>query len=173
MSILDIVTRNFGRSPRTRRPTDMVDFPAGFRGALAHNPEVCTACKTCAYVCSPGAITFDESHAEFVGWEYSTGQCTFCGRCVEYCPCGALKFDETTPPLAADRAQQRTRHSVFYQHCQRCKRPIIPISEQVLARIYRQTPSRETVAEQQLCDECRRELTGERIKKAYMGRVKD
>ncbi len=167
MSILDIVSRNFRRGSRTRRPTEMVEFPTGFRGALAHDPALCTGCKTCAYVCSPSAITFDESHLDSIAWQYSTGQCTFCGRCVEFCPCGALSFNQSIPPLAADRKQQRVSHSVTYQHCQRCDKPIMPIAEQVLAHLYGHAPSADTIAEQKLCDECRRELTSRRMKQAF------
>ncbi len=171
MGILQIVTRNFGRGSRTRRPTDEVAYPEGYRGALVHGPELCTGCKTCAHVCSPGAITFDEHQPDSVAWEYFTGQCTFCGRCVEYCPCRALSFAREAPPLAREALQQRVSHRVFYQRCHRCDRPIMPLHAQVLARLYHHTPTVEVVQEQKLCEDCRRELTGARIKKALHGQI--
>ncbi len=155
MGILQIVTRNFEQGSRTRWPTDEVVFPEGFRGALAHNPELCTACETCAYVCSPRAIRF-EKQPDSVLWEYFAGQCTFCGRCVEYCPCTALSFQEERPHITDDPAQLHTAHRIFYQHCARCDRPIIPLPEQVLARLYGHAPAANLVAEQKLCEDCRR-----------------
>ncbi len=173
MGILQIVTRNFGQGSRTRTPTDQVAYPEGYRGALAHNLELCTGCRTCAYVCSPRAITFDERQPDSFDWEYFTGQCTFCGRCVEYCPCQALYFQRQAPPLVREPLQQRVCHRISYHHCLRCDRPIMPIPEQVLARLYRHPPAADMVQEQQLCEDCRRELTGARIKKALKGQVNE
>ncbi len=173
MSILDIVTRNFGIGSRTKKPTDMVEYPKAFRGALVHDPALCVGCKTCAYVCSPTAITFDTTPVDFVAWEYSSGQCTFCGRCVEYCPCHALRFHESAPPLAATRAQQVTRHAVYYQHCLRCERPVIPLPLPVLIRLYPNGLDEQTVQDQKLCEECRREMAGRRLKEAFEGMRKE
>ena len=170
MGFLQIVTRNFEQGSRTRRPTDAVAYPEGFRGALVHQPELCTACETCVYVCSPRAIRF-EPQPDSVLWEFFAGQCTFCGRCVEYCPCAALSFQAQSPHLTDDPSQLRTAHRIMYQHCARCDRPIMPIHEQVLARVYGHAPAAELVAEQKLCEDCRRELTGARIKQALGGRA--
>ena len=69
MGIWNILTRNFRRGSRTRAPQQAVPHPDNYRGLVEHDNTRCTACGTCAYVCSPGAITL-ESSPEAVDWDY-------------------------------------------------------------------------------------------------------
>ncbi len=170
MGILQIITRNFQRGSRTRKPADELPYPDGFRGSLVHVAELCTGCATCAYVCSPRAVRL-EQQPDSIRWEFFAGQCTFCGRCVEFCPCGALSLKPQSLRITDDSLQLRVIHRIPYQSCMRCGRSIMPLPERVLARLYRREPDADLVADQNLCEDCRRELTGARIKKALGGRA--
>ena len=68
MGILGIVWRNFGRSARTRHPTDMPATPSPFRGLIEQDASLCTGCKACATVCAPKAISFNEVRDTGITW---------------------------------------------------------------------------------------------------------
>jgi len=169
MRILAILSRNSVRGSRTRSPEDRVPYPAGFRGTLAHDPARCTGCRTCAYVCSPGAITFGEADPRCIEWAYFAGQCTFCGRCVEYCPTQAICLKGESPVVTGDQSRHRLVHQVFYKPCARCGQLILPVPEPVLARLYNEQLSAEMVTHHGLCEKCRRKLASQRLKDAAMG----
>jgi hydrogenase-4 component H len=171
MRILTILSRNALRGPRTRRPHDHVPCPTGFRGAVSHDAARCTGCETCSYVCSPAAITFDETNERFVVWKYFTGQCTFCGRCAEYCPTGAITFHQQAPPVTADTSLHRVTHQVSYQACPRCGRLVIPLPVPVLIGLFGDPLPDEIMAQHQLCERCRARLAGARLKKAFAGEI--
>ena len=164
MGILNILSRNFGRRSRTRLPADRVPYPPDFRGELAHRLEVCTACGTCAYVCSPTAIVLKKEE-NGVEWRYDAGRCTYCGRCVEHCPTRALSFENHAGRPVTDRAQQLTVDLVAYQHCTRCGAELIPMPPETLVRLYRSPEGAADAAEMHLlCDRCRSRAVSERIK---------
>ncbi len=169
MSILKIITRNIRQRSRTRRPDDRVPHPAGFRGMLRHDPSLCTACKTCAYVCSPGAMAFDRYAEASVTWRYFAEQCTFCGQCVAFCPTQALGFEAGTPVVTGDRAQHLLAHQVFYRPCSRCGQPVVPLPEPILVRLYGSPLPPEAAALHTLCERCRSRVAGERIKAGLRG----
>jgi hydrogenase-4 component H len=169
MGILNILSRNFGRRSRTRKPADRVPYPHHFRGELVHAVELCTACGTCAYVCSPGAIRLEGDDGG-VMWRYDAGRCTFCGRCVDYCPTRALSFANHAGPLAATRAEQVTADYVENQHCQRCGAVLIPLPPESLLRLYRSPAGAdEAAALHRLCPSCRSRLASERVKSGLSG----
>ena len=164
MGILNVLSRNFWRRSRTRKPADRVPYPADFRGELAHRLDLCTACGTCSYVCSPTAITF-VSEADGIVWRYDAGRCTFCGRCVEYCPTRALSFNPKAASPVARREQQLTNDLVPYQHCERCGAQLIPMPPETLVSLYRSPEGAAQAAEMhRLCDRCRSRLASERVK---------
>jgi hydrogenase-4 component H len=163
MGIFSILSRNSTRGARTRRPDDRVAFPGGFRGAIVHDAARCTACQTCAYVCSPGAITFGTANPDHVEWRYFAGQCTFCGRCVEYCPTRCLIFEGAMPPVTGDPALHRTAHQVVYQPCTRCGRPVIPLPLRTLQELYGGSVPEEIAAHRGLCERCRRKAAALRL----------
>lgn len=169
MNIFEIITRNLGKRPRTRKPKDTVPYPAGFRGELKHDAGMCTACGTCSYVCSPRAIR-QEYDEEAASWMYDAGRCTYCGKCVEYCPTGALTFANHSGKLVLNRAEQKTYHTVPFQACERCGELMIPLPVESLSRLYATPESaREAAPAHRLCPKCRARLTSERIKTGLSG----
>src|SRR5512146_2381524 len=95
MGIFNILFRNTGQKARTLLPSEQ-SIPAGFRGVLEHDTRLCIGCKTCAYVCSPGAITLENRPVDIV-WQYQVARCTFCSRCAEYCPTKAIRLVDSAP----------------------------------------------------------------------------
>jgi hydrogenase-4 component H len=164
MGIFSILSRNSARGARTRRPEDRVPCPLGFRGMITHDPARCMGCGTCAYVCSPSAITLDETDPRFIEWAYFAGRCTFCGRCVEYCATQALRFEPESPVVTGDQSQHRLAHQVFYKPCARCGHPIIPVPLQTLQAVYGGSLPEDLVAHQRLCERCRGKAAARRLK---------
>jgi hydrogenase-4 component H len=122
---------------------------------LLHETARCTGCGTCAYVCSPGAIAVRQRDAS-IAWEFSAGRCTFCGRCAEYCPTSALAFECATPAAMADLSRHRLAHEVTCRPCPRCRRPVVSMPLEVLARLYGGAAPETLVAQHGLCERCRR-----------------
>lgn len=169
MGILDIVWRNFGRSARTQSPTDMAPTPSPFRGLIEQDASLCTGCKACASVCSPKAISFDEERETGITWKFFAGQCSFCGLCVQYCPTHAITNRGKLPPVTGDQSQLRVSHEILYQPCAGCGRPIIPIPEEALARVYGTALSDMEAEQRSLCQECRRKAASRHIHDAFLG----
>ncbi len=163
MGILNIISRNFQHGPRTRRPDDVPPYPEAFRGTLAHNADRCTACGTCAYVCSPGAITFDSTNPHIVVWNYFEGQCTFCARCVDYCPTHAIQLKPSSPQVTTDESTEHLAHEIRQQICLRCGRSFIPLPKAVLDELYRDGASPALRTQSTLCEVCRRRAASERL----------
>lgn len=171
MNIFNVILNNFSKKSRTRKPADVVPCPQDFRGELIHNLESCTLCGTCAYVCSPGAIT--QTHGESDGrWMYNAGQCTFCGRCVEYCPTKALSFLQHPVAVYAHTDDAKTSHWVEYQKCTRCGAPILPLPIETLVRLYHsEDAARQAQDIHLLCERCRGRVHSERMKSGLTGKV--
>src|SRR5512133_2512043 len=126
MGIFNILFRNTGQKARTLGPDDQ-SIPSGFRGILEQDPGLCIGCKTCAYVCSPGAIWL-ENQPEGIAWQYQAERCTFCSRCAEYCPTGAIQLAAAPHTgLLAEPGALTTRHMVEYQRCPRCGQPFMAL----------------------------------------------
>jgi ferredoxin len=170
MGILKLISRNFGKNSRTRLPADLVPFPHDCRGTLQHDGSLCTGCQTCGYVCSPSAITFDTRDPASIVWQYFAEQCSFCDRCVQYCPTHALSFIPESPIVTGDRSLHRQEYQVVYQPCARCGRPIIPIPELALVRLYENRLPVEIATLNKLCEKCRSRAASERIKDGQTGK---
>jgi hydrogenase-4 component H len=169
MGIISLLRQNFSHRSRTRRPDDRVPSPQGFRGALLHSTELCVGCRTCAYVCSPSAITFSDQGTDGVLWSYQADRCTFCGRCAEFCPCDALEFASEAPPVVTERSQLLTQHLVVYQACTGCGAPIVPLPLPVMLRMYGDPLPAELAGIRSLCEKCRARRYGSRVKAAFEG----
>lgn len=169
MDILTVIRRNLSARSRTRRPTDAVALPDGFRGRLDHQTELCTGCGTCAYVCSPAAIHVTHDFPCGVDWRYDAGQCTYCGKCMEYCPTQAIRLHSEMVDLTARRDEHLTLHRVEYQPCARCGQPIVPMPEPVLARLYGGQTPRDVAELHRLCEKCRSRAAGQRMKSGLRG----
>lgn len=169
MDIFKILTQNFSGGSRTLAPGNAVDYPAGFRGVLRHQADLCTACGTCVYTCSPTAIKPDRSDKRFVVWRYFEDHCTFCGLCVDFCPTGALSFEGRTPEVVQDRSQHFISHTIPMKVCPSCGRLFKQIPLEVLDRLYAHPPTEEVVNMACICEECRRQTISLRFKQTLSG----
>lgn len=169
MRILKIISRNFGKKSRTRLPTEVVPCPDGYRGTLQHVSRLCTGCQTCAYVCSPSAITFDTTDPASIVWQYCAKRCCYCGRCVEYCPTKAISFMAEPPVVTGDRSLHHLADKISYQPCARCGRPIMPMPEPVLTQLYQDCLPIEIKALNRLCEKCRSMTVVEHLKEGLTG----
>lgn len=170
MGILDILRSNLGRRPRTRKPGDTVPYPDVYRGQLGHETSRCTACGTCAYVCSPSAIVIRQEAGQPV-WTYNAGQCTYCGRCAAYCPTGAISL-ATYPTAVADDLQDfKIAHSVETVPCTRCGKPFIPLPAVMLVKMYGDPLPAEITAARHLCENCRNRIATRNLKEAVRGQL--
>jgi hydrogenase-4 component H len=170
MNIFNVLSQNLGRGSRTRTPDNSVPYPTGYRGRIQHDLTLCTACGTCAYVCSPGAITTDDSDPEVVNWNYTEDRCTFCSFCVTYCPTQALSIEAASPSLLSERAEHYISHFIALQPCEKCGRPVRAIPDVTLIRLYGDPLPEEIAAARGLCEQCRQRVTGERFVTALVGR---
>lgn len=168
MNIFDLLSQNLNHKSRTRRPADMVQFPADFRGRLLHDIELCTACGTCVYACSPSAISIANAESKIAEWTYQEDRCTFCGFCVQYCPTHALSFADESPQPITERVQHYTFHEIEQQPCRNCGKPAHAIPVMTLERLYGKPLPQEILEIQGLCENCRRELSSRRFLKAVV-----
>lgn len=167
MDIWSRITNNIFQKAHTRRPEDTISYPVGFRGELEHESHLCTACGTCAYVCSPSAITLDTSPADAVTWQYQPLKCTYCGRCVEFCPTHALSFDKRLPrPM---RKIPKVEDSIYYFACSRCGARIIPLPPEVLEEKYGSPVPEDIDRLNLMCERCRKQAHGASIKRGFTG----
>ncbi len=171
MGVLNIVKTNFLSVVRTLKPDDKVECHEKFRGLVIHEAGRCTACQTCGYVCSPGAITFNNEHEQFAIWEYDAGQCTFCGRCIQYCPTEALKFDPKPAPVCTTADDLQTAHEIHYTVCTRCGDLFVPLPGSLLNKLYGEPLAPDIIAIRSLCDSCRNRVTTRNLKEAARGQL--
>jgi hydrogenase-4 component H len=169
MNIFQIIFRNYTSSSRTRTPDDKVPYPVDFRGELNHNATLCTLCGTCAYVCSPVAITLDQGE-DHGTWEYDGGRCTFCGKCVEYCPTKALAFQNQSAPIVNQRSLEFKVDMVEYQRCKRCGAKIMPLPVETLVRLYHSAEAAQHALKMyELCERCRGWVHSQSLKSGIGG----
>jgi len=168
MIVWKLLTGNMFKKPHTRQPEALVPFPDKFRGNLLHDADLCTACETCVYVCSPSAITFDTSSPESATWQYQLLQCTYCGACVNYCPTHALSF-ESAPQPQVFHELKFVRHTIPYQSCPRCGEKVIPLPHAALVEKYGSPVTPEIEKFNRLCARCRKIVYSESIKRGFTG----
>ncbi len=170
MNILNLLSQNLEHGSRTWKPDEPVPYPSGYRGRLSHAVALCTACGTCVYACSPGAITLDESAAQAPLWNYTEDRCTFCGFCVEYCPTQALSFDQVAPTPLTERAQHYLSHPVVLQPCRECGQPVRAIPDVILSRLYGDPLPEDILAARGLCERCRQRTIGQHFMQTLAGK---
>jgi hydrogenase-4 component H len=163
-----MVWRNVGHAARTRRLDDMPSRPDGFRGMIEHDALLCTGCGTCAYVCAPRAITLDTTGEAEATWKFAASQCSFCGLCDQYCPTHAITNPGKLPPVTGDRSRQHVAHALPSRPCAHCGRPTVPLPREVLQQLYDGVVTDATVAEQALCEACRRKAASRHLRDAFI-----
>lgn len=168
MNILNVLTKNFNHGSRTRKPGDSVPYPEGFRGVLVHKADQCTACGTCVYSCSPGAITIENEEPTLSNWNYTEDQCTFCGFCVQNCPTHALSFEKEAPAPIASRSQHYIFHTIELEPCPVCGKPVHRLPQATLEQLYGRPLPQEIVESENLCENCRQELVSKRFLNALV-----
>ncbi len=88
---LKVTIKHIFKKPVTvQYPEERLDVSERFRGFLAYNPEICTACLSCERNCPNKCIkikTRKENRKRVVEeYLYFAGRCLFCGICEEVCP---------------------------------------------------------------------------------------
>jgi len=90
-------------------PYQKVELPERFRGKLDIDPERCTGCAVCSWVCPASVITMIDTGTRIVGDRelkvrrpvFDLSTCIFCGECVDNCAFKALEltkqFEIATP----------------------------------------------------------------------------
>lgn len=162
MGMLATVLSNMLRPARTRAPTDMPAAPATFRGALTHDASLCTACGTCAFVCAPKAITFEEDPGKSVSWLDFIGRCSFCGLCRQNCPTQAIGNTAMVPTATNSGTGEglRLESVIALKPCTRCGSGYIPFPAT--------GPAGVAEPEKGYCPDCRQWATSDRLRRAFL-----
>jgi ferredoxin len=170
MNIFQVLFENLNQGPVTLRYPERAAAAEGFRGLVKNDPTGCIGCGTCAYVCSPGAITVSD-HGRGYEWEYDPGKCTFCGRCADYCPVDSLSLQSERPPVYLNRNELVQVLKLDYPLCLVCGQPAQPVNTRVLQRVFAEL-SPEILAWSRLCPRCRQEHRQPGVERMLSGQIR-
>lgn len=104
--------RTMLETPNTRTyPYQKVDLPLRFRGKLDIDPEKCTGCQVCSFICPASVITMVDLGTRKVGDRelpvkrplFDLASCIFCGECVDNCAFKALEMTKQFELATADK----------------------------------------------------------------------
>ncbi|MCF8304384.1 MAG: 4Fe-4S dicluster domain-containing protein [Bacteroidales bacterium] len=95
----------------------------GYRGKPEVDDKNCLGCETCANVCPPMAITFEdnkETGLRTIRRDY--GKCIFCGQCEEHCITGkGVKLSDKIYDIAAfdrnDNVEYQEKELLICKSC--------------------------------------------------------
>jgi len=113
----------FSKAYTTDFPYSPHEPEKGFRGKPVVDDQNCVGCETCANVCPPHAITFQdntEKRVRIITRDY--GKCIFCDQCEEHCITGkGVKLSDKIYDLATfDRSQLIERQEKELLICENC-----------------------------------------------------
>ena len=169
MSMFATVLANLFAAGRTRAPDDQPPVPPALRGHLAHDPSLCTGCGTCAHVCAPKAIVMTGTADRDLAWTWFSGACSYCGLCRIWCPTRAIDLLDEVPDTAERGGEMRLADPVVRHACSRCGRPHTPLAVEIQAEMLGGPLAGTALDEKDLCEDCRRRMSSERIRDAFMG----
>ncbi len=169
MGTLRLLLDNLRASALTRRPADLPAAPPRSRGAIVHDAARCTGCATCAYVCSPAAITLVGPEGQPVSWQYDAERCTFCALCASYCPTGAIGVAPAALPATGDMSAYQVSHPIEYQTCAECGQTFVPLPLPALIQLYGSPIPAEIKARHNVCESCRRRMVGRSMRQSHGG----
>ena len=170
MRMLRAVLANLFAPARTHAPDDRPPVPPALRGRLAHVADLCTGCGTCAHVCAPQAITVTrDATGEPEAWRWFSGACSYCGLCAVWCPTRAISTLAEPQPAAGRGEQLRLEDAIPRVRCGRCGRYHVPLPEKLQAETLRGDLVGTAFAEKDLCEDCRRRMTSERMRGGFTG----
>lgn len=88
------------KKPETiQYPAQTKPAPAGLKGHVVVNTEICILCSICAKRCPTHAIEVDKKGRT---WSINRFQCVQCGSCVRECPKQCLTMDTSYAPPARE-----------------------------------------------------------------------
>lgn len=169
MSMLQTVLANLFAGSRTLAPGERPAVPSGLRGFLAHEAALCTGCGTCAHVCAPSAIAVTRESDRALAWTWASGSCSFCGLCEIWCPTHAITLKDEIAGAALNGRQATLRDEIPLVPCTRCGKLHVPLPASLQAEMLGGPLVGTALEEKELCEDCRRRMTSERIRDGILG----
>lgn len=90
----------FGKPETIMYPVQQPPRPAGLRGHVVIDIELCILCGICSKRCPADAISVDKAAQT---WSINHFQCVQCEACVRDCPKACLSMDVESAPAAATK----------------------------------------------------------------------
>ena len=78
-------------------PFETREAPAGLKGHISNNTELCILCGICQKRCPADAIVVDKAART---WSIDRFRCVQCGSCARECPKHCLTMEPTYAPAA-------------------------------------------------------------------------
>ena len=93
----------FGKPETLRYPFETKEPPAGLKGHIRNDLDVCIFCGMCARVCPAAALEVDKAAKS---WTIDRFRCVQCGSCTRSCPKSCLSMEPSYAPAATKRASE-------------------------------------------------------------------
>ena len=88
----------FSKPETVLYPIEKKTPPAGLKGHVTNDVEICILCGICQKRCPAAAIEVDKAART---WSIDRFRCVQCGSCVRECPKQCLAMEPTYEPPAA------------------------------------------------------------------------